>query len=247
VYRQACNFVDTRQRVITLAAPPVGNGPFSIIVDAPAGLFGALRPGQPVRANDAMLAVGSHQIELSRANIWDPHLPVPESLPRVSPAIATILAAHTHWPPPNGNGLMAEKIAQLANKARAQLNRAILQNSGQLETAAGQLAGLGGGLTPAGDDYLVGVMALLWLAGRAEESKRIAAAAAPKTTALSAAFLTAAGAGQFVEPWHGLAQALVAANTPAITQATGQITEFGATSGRDALAGFATTLLNLAQ
>ena len=56
------------------------------------------------------------------------------------------------------------------------------------------LAGLGDGLTPAGDDWLVGMMLWAWLAHAAPRRfcQVLSDAAVPRTTTLSAAFLQAA-------------------------------------------------------
>ena len=75
-------------------------------------------------------------------------------------------------------------------------------------------------------------------------SPSIAQSAAPRTTALSAAFLTAAAQGQFMELWHRLAHALHSQNERACLAAVGQISALGASSGRDALAGFAAVMFN---
>ncbi|MFN8459974.1 MAG: DUF2877 domain-containing protein, partial [Anaerolineae bacterium] len=71
---------------------------------------------------------------------------------------------------------------------------------------------------------------------------QIASMAIPKTTALSAAFLQAAGQGHFIESWHGLVHALNGGDGAAIGEAVERIAYFGASSGRDALAGFSQTL-----
>jgi hypothetical protein len=115
----------------------------------------------------------------------------------------------------------------------------------KIAQAVGQLAGLGNGLTPPGDDYLVGVMAALWLTGQKEILPVMGQVAAPLTTTLSAAFLKAAARGEFIEPWHALAQALSAGEAEAFSQVIERVAQFGASSGRDTLAGFATTLLGL--
>jgi hypothetical protein len=96
-----------------------------------------------------------------------------------------------------------------------------------------------------GDDYLVGVMAALWISGYKNWPPRIASETAPQTTALSAAFLQAAGRGEFIEPWHQLAQALFSGTPEVFSQALRRVAQFGASSGVDALAGFATTILSL--
>jgi hypothetical protein len=127
-------------------------------------------------------------------------------------------------------------------RERGKKLRTLTKNQG-IAGAVSQLAGLGQGLTPAGDDYLVGVMAALWLTGRTEIPPHIADIAALRTTALSAAFLRAAGRGEFIESWQRLAQVLETQDTEAITQVVNEIAGFGASSGVDALAGFATTIM----
>jgi hypothetical protein len=121
------------------------------------------------------------------------------------------------------------------------LGDAIEAGTGVAE-AAEQLAGLGPGLTPAGDDYLVGVMAALWLAGKAPLAQEIAQVAIPRTTLLSGAFLKAAAQGHYVEGWQLLAGALLRGDEPAMAEACEKLYSWGATSGRAGLAGFAATL-----
>jgi hypothetical protein len=113
--------------------------------------------------------------------------------------------------------------------------------------SAALLAGLGPGLTPAGDDYLVGLMAGLrvW-PGSLENSglspeeacQIILEAAEGRTTLLSGAFLHSAREGLFGENWHELLAALARGETIRIQWAARRIMSSGATSGADALAGF---------
>jgi hypothetical protein len=66
-----------------------------------------------------------------------------------------------------------------------------------------RLAGLGPGLTPAGDDILCGYVAGLFLFhDRREEAAAIALGAAARTTRLSAALLRHAAVGELPEPAH---------------------------------------------
>ena len=110
------------------------------------------------------------------------------------------------------------------------------------------LAGLGPGLTPAGDDFLLGFMARIWLepallpaAWTAPDlCQHIAQTAAPRTTRLSRAWLIHAARGHFAEPWHDLVTALAANDKSAILHAGARILRIGATSGRDAMTGFLT-------
>jgi hypothetical protein len=109
------------------------------------------------------------------------------------------------------------------------------------------LAGLGSGLTPAGDDFLTGTLLWAWLAHPAPAPfcRALVEAAIPRTTVLSAAFLRAAARGECSAPWHRLLGALgerVEAQGTGwqlvLHKAVQEIMAHGATSGADTLAGF---------
>ena len=113
-------------------------------------------------------------------------------------------------------------------------------DTGQLRAGAARLAGLGGGLTPSGDDFVTGVMLWGWLAHPEPSSfcQTLAQIAAPRTTTLSAAFLRAAARGECSAPWHALLAALNTGQDSEIMTAVQEILAHGATSGADSLAGF---------
>ncbi len=114
--------------------------------------------------------------------------------------------------------------------------------------AAAQLAGWGPGLTPSGDDFLAGVMLGLWLdrgADAAAACAQIYAAAAPRTTRLSCAFLRAASEGLADERWHVLLRALTLDDAEGLEHAARDVLAFGASSGLDMLAGFQLATCNL--
>lgn len=111
------------------------------------------------------------------------------------------------------------------------------------------LAGLGPGLTPAGDDVVLGACAALTLVASACEERgersalldlrrSLAEVAAEQTTALSAGWLRHAGRGECARPLILLAEAVAAADAPAIARAAVTVRRLGATSGRCVLAGF---------
>lgn len=248
-FERACNLADLEGRVIALTLPEVGNGPFSIVVAGAPGLFSLLVVGQLAMADRQSLTIGNWRVGLSAAKIWEPKLACPAQPLNLSSAVAQIINSYADWPPLTEN--LSALSHQRLTQAAAQLHQALIDaNTGQRDerfaVALGQLVGLGGGLTPAGDDYLLGVMAALWLAGQHALLPELAKVAAPRTTTLSAAFLRAAAQGEFIEPWHILAQALGAGKAEAVSQAIECVAQFGASSGRDALAGFATTLLSYA-
>lgn len=134
--------------------------------------------------------------------------------------------------------------------ARSAMSLAIRRRdaAGFLE-AARALVGLGEGLTPAGDDYLVGALAALhrlgegWPTGEAPLRDALIAHACRATPMVSAAFLCYAVAGQFSEPLRDLAMADTVAAARAAATA---LARMGATSGADTLAGVRETLAALA-
>ncbi len=244
VHRRACNVIDESGQIIALVLPEVGNGPFAIVIDGTAGIFDGLEPHQPVRVTQQALTLGQWQISLNRASVWEPHLPRPTHPPNLELMIEQV-RPYVEWPNFKETTPLAGRTVQLARQAAAELSARLKQpqNEKLLTAAVAQLAGLGRGLTPAGDDYLLGTMAALWLTERPDALVTIAKVAGPKTTALSRAFLNAAADGEFIEPWHALVLAWDAKDRLAMSRAIERIARFGASSGRDALAGFANTLL----
>lgn len=110
-----------------------------------------------------------------------------------------------------------------------------------LGTEVEQLIGLGPGLTPSGDDYLGGVLiGLRWL-GRASQTDSLWRWLAPRlparTSAISAAHLAAAAAGEAHEAVHEVLENLAAWETPSLTGSLSRLDAVGHSSGWDALAG----------
>jgi hypothetical protein len=109
-----------------------------------------------------------------------------------------------------------------------------------LQHQAVQLAGLGAGLTPSGDDFLCGVMLWAWLSLPQPDPfcRTLAKIAASRTTVLSGAFLRAAAEGQCDARWHRLLHVLATGAEDELEGAARAILAHGATSGADTLAGF---------
>ena len=109
------------------------------------------------------------------------------------------------------------------------------------EVLVHDLIGLGYGLTPSGDDFLVGALAML---DALEQTNMHAAlggavvAAAGRTSPLSASFLRAAAAGYVGENLHTMIAAILTGDADAALAAA---TRIGHTSGWDALAGAVAT------
>ena len=101
------------------------------------------------------------------------------------------------------------------------------------------LLGAGRGLTPSGDDCIVGVLVALHALGErrvgALVADTVARCAPRRTSRLSAAHLAAACAGEAIEPVHAAIEAVAGHASPG--PALDALDEYGHGSGFDALAG----------
>jgi len=115
----------------------------------------------------------------------------------------------------------------------------------QLTFQVARLVGFGRGLTPDGDDYLLGYLAALWrwqevvaIAGHARQIRQIIAGQLVWTNDISAHYLRRALHGHFSEPLCDLLALLtLPASHAQISAATQNVMQCGASSGADCLAG----------
>lgn len=251
--------------VIAITSETIGTGPLSLTVQAPSVPWTRLvAAGAPVETTGATLRIGRLDIDLSAAEDWDP-VPAwtqlvshPERLAprqgkledfvlRVAPAGSLVSLLHNQMPEglPD-TALAVHRMARQAVPVLLEGLSRIEKGYVQVEAAAQRLAGLGGGFTPAGDDFLMGVIYALWSRLAREPAlaagRVIADAAAPRTTTVSAAYLRAAAAGAAGDGWHDLVDALVGGDDRSIEAAVTQLARIGHTSGADALAGYVTGL-----
>jgi hypothetical protein len=155
--------------------------------------------------------------------------------------VATLAASAEDLP---GDGPWVAAILGRAVCLRAALGRG---RSDAAVAAGARLGGLGEGSTPAGDDYLMGVLHALWAAGDASTlAPRLAGAAALATTTTSASWLRAAGRGEVGPNWRSLLLALAGGEAAAIAAAAAGVRSLGHTSGAFSLRGFLDTLEVLA-
>jgi hypothetical protein len=123
---------------------------------------------------------------------------------------------------------------------------------GQLLEAARRLIGLGPGLTPSGDDLLVGCLRGLWIMRRNEPAvlqmlDGLRTVLLPdldeRTTSVGAEFIRYAMDGAFAEVLDRAAEALLAPISPQLVQsAIGRLLAQGETSGTDTTLGLLTCL-----
>jgi hypothetical protein len=151
-------------------------------------------------------------------------------------------------------GLDTAVTPQLEAGLNRLLSGIAAQELSLVQAGAQQLAGLGPGLTPAGDDILMGAIYGVWATHPPEAAHRLAAAitevAVPQTTTLSAAWLRAAARGEAGAVWHSLSEKLIV-NSEQLTVSSGEweeavarILAVGHSSGADALWGFTAVVGN---
>lgn len=252
----ACNLSDEADGVVSLVTVDVGDGPLNVVVDGQ-DAFTGIEAGMKARIDKEETIVGDRlAVDLREAETWDPIVTWGEI---TTAAMATLWdyvreqarseSLLTVWLPairPMHGVRMA--FHETARDAAERLLLALCRGDRVSITAsATALAGLGPGGTPAGDDFLIGLMAglrawpqLLPPDGLSADDAcaSISQAAIVRTHVFSAAHLRAVQAGQMGAGWHCLAAALAANDETAIRQAVEGLLAFGATSGADAMAGF---------
>lgn len=224
LFPEACSLSNDRGEVIALVSPEIGPGPFHAVMggDFTAGLA----IDQPVTLDAAgqFLTVGPLRVDCRESPVWRPK-PEWTRLRR---------ADFGEWPSPSG---LPDDITHYLSRVIDGLMADDLSLYG--DGVAG-LAGRGSGLTPAGDDVLMGVLHALWAwypnhprRPRREWLGIILSTAVPRTATLSANFLRAAAAGEATWHWHDLADGRPGA--------ADRILSIGHSSGADAWAGFVQT------
>jgi len=246
-FDHACDLVTPRGDVIAVVAPQIGDGPLNIVVDGKPGDFPVLQPGTAARLQEANLQIGDIQVILAGATVWEPgpdwnvlrarRASIERNLHTLS-SVGVRLAAPASWLA--GQDVISPYAQPMIQAALESLRAGWRGDLAQLQGGTARLAGLGGGLTPAGDDFLVGVMLWAWLAHPAPQSfcHVIMEAAAPRTMTLSTAFLRAAARGECDAAWHQLLAVLGTATDDELAPAIQGVLAHGATSGADTLAGF---------
>jgi hypothetical protein len=257
VFDRACNLVTPDGDVVTLVIPQVGDGPLNVVVDGASGLFAGVSTSAVAKLEGDRLQVDGLWVDLQGAAVWEPH-PDWETLRARRTAIGSWLPhlralCLRHAPassllvllggsPPEDTPTHA--ILSAAQRATVALQEGWAGNSQRLHEGVADLAGLGNGLTPSGDDLLAGAMLWAWLDHPTPEMfcRAVARVAAPRTTTLSAALLKATARGECNAAWHALLSTLSMGQRRGarnkIAAAVHEILNRGATSGADSLAGF---------
>jgi hypothetical protein len=244
VFAHACN-VACDGTLITLAARGAGNSPTTLLLGpgAPADLRHSFDVGEPIERRGGRMRTRRRELDLTGATLWHPAPPRPR-LPDAQ-IDANLRQA--------GERLAYERRTRssVIDRDAAGIVAALDVASRDLDgdralRCVDRLLGWGEGLTPAGDDFLVG-----WLAGQdalvphdaarrrfRDDVATVLAAATTRTTPIAAHFLRLAARGHYAEPLSCLRDALLAERRPqSLTAALDAAVAVGATSGVDMVSG----------
>jgi len=231
VFDSACNLINERRKILSIVSPQIGNGPFNLVIEDDLLFSGHLRLESPVSVSIAQLILGNLTVSTGDATIWNPR-PDWEVLYTKKTEIINQIASSSFV-----NHKLAIPVTLLSTFITSIVNADIPSSL----VVTQKLAGLGQGLTPAGDDFMMGAIYGAWVIHPYETAStltnEIANTAIPLTTSLSAAWLRSAGKGEAGIVWHEFLDALNHANS-SLQPSISRLLAVGETSGADALAGF---------
>ena len=241
VYQDASN-------IVTLCSEGVGDGPLNIVLNPWPRLMVSTCFSVIIR--DKTMLLGDSIVECAKATVWDPTPPWTE-LRQVLPEVSELklLASAYHLRSPLLSAVCCQDgYPAFFRPGLLSLQSGLRQSArDQVSQGAAMLAGLGEGLTPAGDDFLCGFMLGLWATLTEPRSlcNSIHQAAFPATTSLSAAFLGRAAMGEVNAGWMcWLNSFFEPGNKRQQEAALNQVVSAGQSSGADMLAGFIAANLN---
>lgn len=260
IFESVCNLLNAQGDVLSLMFTPAEMNPLALEIDCPEGhhdFTEIIRPESEIRQEADLLRIAGFTIRLDSAESWDPFPDwgaARESRQRGQDAIIDItsmlIANHS-------NESLAVFLRALDSssdpafpgwqkRAHAPITRLLeglkAGDAATMLDGASNLAGLGMGLTPSGDDFIIGVMHALWCTLPPEEAAaycgKLLDTVAPKTNRLSASYLARAARGESGEAWHTLIEAMAQGDTKALIDPVQSLIGLGHTSGQDALSGF---------
>ena len=257
-------YLRSGEEFICIGEPALGNGPTTLILAARVAQLG-LRQGQRAFISNARIAIGDLLLDLGACQTWRPPPWPPLPSPGVLRATCIDIARRAGVESPADSlaraafGADATPLARLARPRVAMFTSWLsvgwakrpkaacppstprwarpLRGLSPPYSSVHNLIGLGPGLTPSGDDFLMGALAALDASKQTNMHAALGQAvlaAAGRTSPLSASLLRAAAAGHVGENLHVMIAALVTGDADGAIAAAARI---GHTSGWDALAG----------
>ena len=264
VFARACNIELQDGTLVTVLDRRLGNTPHGVACEVPESFvfYSVVRLGAPVSLRNGELQIDrrARVFDLSHATCWRGAVS--------SPAIdrSSLDARHVVgrvWKMSQASslsgGLLAcwPSMSEAASPMHAALTRrldgclpllargTVKRDATSIERALWAMIGLGPGLTPSGDDFIVGYLAALWsqssrdatLQPLLEDLRAPLRSMTAKTGAISRQFILDASVGQFSEPLVDLVRAIALGNGDHVAIAAARVLRIGHSSGADAVLG----------
>jgi len=264
VYRQVCNVEAPDGTLVTLLSEEVGNLPHGVRCTLPerADFQTLLQPGQPVVADGAYLRIpaAALSVDTSNAARWYCEVASCEIDSTSQGPLALLIdlraVLKTQGPASGFAPLLLQdtqprEALDSAMRGRLSTTLPVLErataslDSALAAWALGRLVGLGPGLTPSGDDFIVGYLAALHVRGARElhighlarELGNHVRRLAEHTNAISRQFLLNAVAAEFSESLALTIRAVCRQDRAAVLRAAARTVRIGHSSGADSLIG----------
>jgi hypothetical protein len=262
VFRSALNLrLNKKNKLLTLLVSSEADLPQGIRLDTPDEFsFEKFCVGEQVTCEDKNLRLNSLTIDLHNARRWQcdlSALDVDTTTPSFSSAWNFVWDALNKRQKLSNAEIIAEELFRLDESARANVSRKVGEAMRDLvhatrrcelsdTSAIKQLIGLGSGLTPTGDDLLVGYLAGLWctVQNKIERTQFIACLGkriirfSRETNDISRTYLYHAAQGQVSSRLANLAEAICSGeNREHLLETAEAAMSVGHTSGMDAVTG----------
>jgi hypothetical protein len=260
IFDEVCNLISDEDQLLSVVSDQVGDGPFSLVL--PRVHFpNHITASSTIDCDEDRLSVGDLKIDVRKTRVWDPRpdwLRLHKTILRLISGLPHLITTLEKSAPPDSLASLVAVLAMPTSTLAMILHRRLLEPADKLvvglqrgdwalckEGATG-LAGLGDGLTPAGDDWIVGSLLganILWWEDISRPlGEAVVEAIAGKTTPLSTAMILSASRGECSATWHDLFEALLDGDEGLIRSAAERLMTRGHTSGADALAGYVAVL-----
>jgi hypothetical protein len=263
-FAQACNLEMSDRTLITLLDRSLGNAPHGIVCELPASFAfdSVVRAGFAALLHDGELTIerAGLVIDVSHASRWSgavSQYPIDPSSPNVRRAIGHLSELLQRSPLSYGLFASWSSAAEAVSPLQAALARrlacclpplargTVARAAVPIQAALSPMIGLGVGLTPSGDDFIVGYLAALWSQSARDATlpPLLGLLRAPiesmtaKTGEISRQFILDASEGQFSEPLVDLVRAIADGDDERVAVTAARALRIGHSSGADALLG----------
>lgn len=234
-YKNTIN-LDLNGRIISLQRAGLAKAPMSMVIDNDIDLeILKIDVGDKVKINESIIHIANYQFNYKEANIWNPQLDLSIEKEGINFTNTIIFLSNILDIFPKKSPIGIQQIKSLEELIR--------------------FIGSGIGLTPSGDDFIVGFLSTLFvfeeekdlLQYYREELVHRISDLSDKTTFLGKEFLQYACNREFSDIIHGFYGSLKENNRNHILNSTMEILKLGHSSGADTLSGIVSGLIFISE